>query len=372
MLKKTQKKLKIITQNVAKLFVAAWVIYALYLVAWAAPRYESQSQMIIKTSDGGNSFDPTSMLMSTVTDAPLSTDSILVESFILSRDMFDYLVEELNLVAQYNSEAADFFSRLALGSSKEDMFQYYLDHIDVSVDSESAVITLKTQAFNREFAQVLNAAIIEHAEAFINEINNNLAKSKLGFAKDEHKLVEEKLRGAKEELLAFQSKYNVLDPTAEGAASQQIAFSLEATLAQKQAELRTMSGMMSELAPEMKNLKRQISALQDAVSQQKSDLNNASVSENSDISMTELMAQYSNLQIQLQLAIQAYSSSLMTLESTRVKAYEKIQHLVTIENPTQPDDNKYPQVIYNLTLFGVILFLVYGIGRIVVATIKEL
>ncbi len=372
MLKKTQKKLKMITQNVAKLFFAAWVIYALYLVLLAAPRYESQSQLIIKTSDGGNSFDPTSMLMSTVTDAPLSTDSILVESFILSRDMFDYLVEEHSLIEQYNSDEADFFSKLALGSTKEDMFQYYLDHIDVSVDSESAVITLKTQAFNREYAHTLNRAIIEHAEKFINQINNDLAKSKLTFAKNEHDVVEEKLQSAKQELLSFQSQYNVLDPTAEGAASQQIAFSLEATLAQKQAELRTLSGMMSEVAPEMKNLKRQISALQDAVSQQKSDLNKAAVDENSDISMTELMAQYSNLQIQLQLAIQAYSSSLMTLESTRVKAYEKIQHLVTIENPTRPDANQYPQVVYNLTLFGVILFLIYGIGRIVVATIREL
>ncbi len=53
----------------------------------------------------------------------------------------------------------------------------------------------------------------------------------------------------------------MLDPTAEGAAFQQIAFSLEATLAQKKAELSTMSTMMSNVAPEVINIKREIAAV---------------------------------------------------------------------------------------------------------------
>ena len=209
------------------------------------------------------------------------------------------------------------------------------------------------------------------AEEFINNINNNLAKSKLTFAKGEHEIVEQKLQQAKTEILAFQSKYNVLDPTAEGAAFQQIAFSLEATLAQKKAELSTMSTMMSNVAPEVINIKREIAALQKEVEKQKERISTAE-GESEALSVSELMAQYSNLQVQLQLAIQAYSSSLITLENARVEAYQKLQHLVTVESPTLPDDNAYPTVIYNLVLFGVSLLLIYGIVRIIVATIREL
>ena len=372
MLKKTQKKLKLLTQHVGRAFLGAWLIYALYLVLMASPQYESQSQLIIKKSDGGSAFDASSLLMSSVTDAPLSTDSVLVEAFIKSQDMYRFLVAQHGMNEHFQTTDADIFSRLSADATREDKYQYYLDHIDVTVDSSSAVITLKTKAFSSEYANKLNTAIINHAENFINDINNQLAKSKLKFAKSEHDIVEQKLQSAKQELLAFQSKYNVLDPTAEGAASQQIAFSLEATLAQKQAELETMSGMMSDIAPEMRNIKRQIKALQQSVKKQKSELNNAELGDNKDVTMTQLMAQYSDMQIQLQLAIQAYSSSLMTLENTRVETYEKLQHLVTVERPTQPEGNKYPQIIYNLALFGVILFLVYGVGRIIVATIKEL
>jgi len=212
---------------------------------------------------------------------------------------------------------------------------------------------------------------VEKAEQFINEINNNLAKSKLSFAKGEHEIVEQKLQQAKSSILEFQSKYNVLDPTAEGAAFQQIAFSLEATLAQKKAELSTISTMMSESAPEVINIKRQIGALQSAINEQKEKISTTD-SDGNALSVSELMAQYSNLQVQLQLAIQAYSSSLITLENARVETYQKLQHLVTVESPTLPDDNKYPTVMYNLVLFGAILLLIYGVIRIVVATIREL
>ena len=306
-----------------------------------------------------------------VSGASGGTESQLVEAYIQSADMIKYLDKTIGLREHYMSDKADMFSGLSSSHKQEDFYQFYLDHIDVSVDSASSVISLRTRAFDAEYAQIINQAIVDKAEEFINNINNNLAKSKLTFAKGEHEIVEQKLQQAKTEILAFQSKYNVLDPTAEGAAFQQIAFSLEATLAQKKAELSTMSTMMSNVAPEVINIKREIAALQKEVEKQKERISTAE-GESEALSVSELMALYSNLQVQLQLAIQAYSSSLITLENARVEAYQKLQHLVTVESPTLPDDNAYPTVIYNLVLFGVSLLLIYGIVRIIVATIREL
>lgn len=349
-----------------------WALYAFYLTVWAAPQYESQSQLIVKSSDGGSSFDPSSLLMAAgVSGSGGGAESQLVEAYIQSVDMINYLDETIALREHYMSEEADIFSALSSSHKQEDFYKFYQDHIDVSVDSASSVITLRTRAFNQEYAQRINQTIVSKAEEFINNINNDLAKSKLSFAKGEHEIVEQKLQKAKTEILGFQSKYNVLDPTAEGAAYQQIAFSLEATLAQKKAQLSTISTMMSDVAPEVINMKREIAALQKEVEKRKERLSTAE-GESESLSVSALMAQYSNLQVQLQLAIQAYSSSLITLENARVEAYQKLQHLVTIESPTRPDDNAYPTVVYNLVLFGVLLLLVYGIIRIVIATIREL
>ena len=70
-----------------------------------------------------------------------------------------------------------------------------------------------------------------------------------------------------------------------------------------------MSTMMSNVAPEVINIKREIAALQ-KVEKQKERIGTTE-GESEALSVSELMAQYSNLQVQLQLAIQAYSSSLL-------------------------------------------------------------
>lgn len=357
-------------KNKIVFILAPWLIYAFYLIVMAAPQYESISKLIIKSTDGGSAFDPTSLLAGTIAGGGSANDSQIIESYIKSQSMMRYLENTVSLSAHFSGEHGDVFSRLAEDHTQVDFYQYYLDHITVEVDSASSVITLKVKAFTADFAQIVNRAIVDEAERFLNEINNNLAKSKMDFAKGEHQVVEEKLKEAKNELLAFQSTYNVLDPTAEGAASQQIAFSLQATLAQKQAELNTLQTMMSPTAPEVQNLKRQIGALREQVDIQKETFSNKQ--DGAELSVTEQMAQYSNLQVQMQLAIQAFSSSLVSLENARVEAYQKLQYLVTIETPTLPDDNAYPKTLYNLALFGVILLIIYGSVRIIVATVKEL
>ncbi|OFC69269.1 capsule biosynthesis protein [Alteromonas confluentis] len=366
-MKENLNKLK---KNKIVFIFAPWLIYALYLILIAAPQYESASKLIIKSTDGGSSFDPTSLLGGSIAGVSGSNDSQVIEAYIQSNDMLQFLERSLHISEHYSSDMGDIFSRLSGNHTKLDFFEFYQQHVTVEVDSASSVISLSVRAFSPEFAQQINRAIIERAENFLNEINNNLAKSKMTFAQGEHQIVEDKLQKAKQDILAFQSEYNVLDPTAEGAVSQQIAFSMQSTLAQKRAELNTLETMMSPNASEVISLKRQISAIEEQMNEQRENLSKQTGQQS--LSVTQQMAQYSNLQIQLQLAIQAFSSSLVSLENARVEAYQQLQHLVTIESPTLPDDNAYPKIVYNLVLFGVILLIVYGTVRIVIATIKEL
>ena len=353
------------------LVVIPWLIYAVYLTFIAAPKYESTSQLVVKSADGANSFDPSSMLMSSVTGVASANDSQLVVAFVRSADMLHYLDKTIGLREHYTSSAGDFVSRLASNHSEEDFLKYYLANTEVAIDSNTSVIQLSARAYDAAYAQLISQTIVKRAEQFINEISNNLAKSRLAFAQSEHDIVEEKLQNAKLALIDFQTKYNVLDPNAEGVAIQQIAFSLEATLAQKEAELNTLKSIMSDSAPEIISLKRQIRALEEQISSQKTKISDA-LNGDEKLSINQLMAQYSNLQVQAELAMQAYGSSLMTLENARVDTYQQIQHLVTIESPTLPDEAAYPKTVYNLVLFGVMLIMAFIAGRIIIATIKEL
>ena len=57
-----------------------------YLVLWAAPQYENKSQLIVKSSDSGNGFDPSSLLMAAgVSGASGGTESQLVKLYSVCR-----------------------------------------------------------------------------------------------------------------------------------------------------------------------------------------------------------------------------------------------------------------------------------------------
>ncbi|MCW8107512.1 capsule biosynthesis protein [Alteromonas ponticola] len=352
------------------LVLSIWLIYAFYLTFIASNQFESESKLIIKASDGGSAFDPSSLLPGLSVGTP-SDESDVIIAFIESADMANYLDETLGVRKHYSSTDYDFFSRLPANASREEFQEFYRNHIEVYKDDLSSIISLQVRAFSPEFAQLINKTVISQAEKFVNKINNDLAVSKLEFAKKEHQKIEEKLRQAKTDLLSFQSEYEVLDPTMQGAALQQLTFSLEATLAQKQTELNALSTIMSPKAPEIMAVQRQIKAIQNQIAEQKNKVVKGKQLE-SQLSTTELMARFSNIKIELELALQAYSTSLMSLENIRVETYEQFQHLVTVDNATLPDKSQYPDILYNLVLFGLILFMIYGVTRIVIATIREL
>jgi capsular polysaccharide transport system permease protein len=90
------------------------------------------------------------------------------------------------------------------------------------------------------------------------------------------------------------------------------------------------------------------------------------------LSLNEVLNKYSALKIDLDIALQAFTSSTVSLEKARIEAYRKIKYLVVVEKPRVPEDNQYPRVIYNISLLFVITIIIFGFVRIILATIREL
>jgi capsular polysaccharide transport system permease protein len=131
-----------------------------------------------------------------------------------------------------------------------------------------------------------------------------------------------------------------------------------------------MKSIMTNDAPAIVNLRRDIAALQQQI-----DSERAKITDNRGIeqkrSMSQLIAEFGGLKIQLELRTQAFAASLAALEKIRVETYQQLQYLVVIDSPSLPDDNQYPRVTYNLTFAAILLLLFFGIARIVVSTVRE-
>ncbi|NMP14786.1 lipopolysaccharide biosynthesis protein [Thalassotalea sp. Y01] len=351
--------------------VLPWFIFCIYLVVFASPRYESQSKLIVRQPDNMATMDASMAILSGLGVSTASTDTQLVESYIHSMDMLEYLAQELDLKGHYSNSDIDFFSRLSGWNTREDYLQFYIDKVDIEIDEISSVITVRTQAFSEGFAKQLNSIIVKRAEWFINNISHQIAKEQLAFVQGEHQVVADRMEQAKATLLAFQSQYNLLDPEMEGAAYQEIAYTMESQISAKKAELYSLQEIMSENSPQVISLKRVIAALETQLEQENKRLSGQD-SQSPSLNVGEKLARYSDYKIELELTMQAYASSLISLEKARIEAYRQLLFLVVVETPTLPEDNKYPKILYNLTLFAVILLMLFGVYRIVAATINEL
>jgi capsular polysaccharide transport system permease protein len=305
-------------------------------------------------------------------------DTELVKAFIDSNDMLIYLEERLEISKHYSNSQYDFISRLNDDASRESLLSYYLDRVRIELDEKSQVISVFVQAFEPEFANMMSKAIVERAEWYINEVGHNLAKAQLEFVKLERQLIEKRLQKAKTELLAFQRRHDLLDPQAEGIALQQITYQLEGQVAVKQTELIGLRNSMSENAPQVIQAKSQLNSMLQQLEKERSRLTSEKADsdnlpqEEQNLSVSQILAKFSDYKINMELALQAYTSSQVSLEKSRIEAYRQLKYLVTVESPTNPQDAKYPEVLYNISLFLVVTLMIFGIGRIIIATVTEL
>ncbi|MBD3668007.1 MAG: lipopolysaccharide biosynthesis protein [Kangiella sp.] len=366
---KAQSFNRMLVTNPFSLFVLLpWLIFFVYLTLIASPRYVSESQLIVEQPDSMATMDTGMALLSGLGVKSTGTDAELVKAFIYSADLIDYLDEKLDLKKHYSSSDADFISRLSRDSSKESFYAYFENHVEVNVDQKSQVISVKSQGFTPEFAQALNKLIVERAEWYINQIGNKLAKEQLKFIQNEHELVEERIRTTKKQLLEFQNKYGLLDPEAEGMAIQKIAYSIESLIAQRQAELKALKGIMSDTAPQVTSIVNEINALEEQLKSERSRLTNTESGQ----SVSEILSKFVDFKVDMELALKAYASSQISIEKSRVEAYRQIKYLVVVESPTLAEESSYPKVLYNLALLAVVLLMLFGIGKIIYSTIHEI
>lgn len=354
-----------------------WLLVLFYMAFVAAPRYESRVQLIVQQPDGMATMDASLAILSGLGMSTTNSDALLVKAYVHSNDMLDYLQGKLDLRSAYADYGLDRLNGLPVSSNSKEFIEYFHRMVIVEVDDKSQVITVSAQSFEPELSQAITRAIADRAEWYVNSIGHQLANAQLEFIQGEHELVESRLQQAKSKLLKFQQRYGLIDPQAEGIALSQIAYGLEAELAKAQAELLALSSTMSDSAPQVLIQKALIDSLDKQLEIERTRLSSSAdvssqVNEQNTLAVSEVMARFTDYKVDLELALQAYTASQVSLEKSRIEAYRQIKYLVAVESPTLPDTHAYPRFFYNAVLTAVILIMMFGIGKIFVATVKEL
>lgn len=352
------------------IIVIPWLLAAAYLFLFAADRYVSESVVVVR-QEGGAMTIPTGLdaLSTMIGGSSLASleDQYMLQAHILSMDMLRQLDEKLDLRRAYSRPRLDFIFRLDEDASQEDFLDYYRDRVEVEIDDASGLLTIRTQGFTPDIAQAVNREVIALSERFINESSHELARDQMAFAESELVNVRAKLDDVRKRILDFQQEHGILDPTAQAAANTGLTAQLQAMQARYEAELKGLQAYLDDNAPQVRALEAQIAGIRQQLETERRN----SVTNAEGMSLNVLAGEYQQLLAELEFVSDAYRGALTALETARIDSTRKLKSVVLVESPPLPESAKYPRRLYTLVALLMGLTLLYGIGRLVVATIED-
>lgn len=344
------------------------LLSALYLYLLAADRYESESIVTVKQS--GDQPVGLAGLASIfqVSGASAHADLLLLQTHILSMDMLQQVDKQLGLRQAWSAPPRDWLLRLSADASRDDFLAYWRERVEAHFDDTSGLLTVRTQGFTAEQSQQVNRAIVQASEAFINQISQRLAREQMGFAAQELATASDKFRTAKGRMLAFQERHRMLDPAAQAQATTALTLELQSRLTKLEADLRAAESYMDPNSFQVRAMRQQADALRQ---QMAAEAARGTSDVKGNTRLNTLAGDFRELEIEVNFAEQAYKSATLSMETARMESLRKIKSLVLVASPTLPEEAAYPKRGYDLLALVLGFALVFGIVRLLVATIED-
>jgi capsular polysaccharide transport system permease protein len=341
-------------------------LFACYQLLLASRLYEAESRFVVKQM--GENTSPLDFGIGLLGGAPSTSmeDAGLVQEYIQSPNLLDKLQEQLDLRGHFVGFGADFLNYFQKNASKEDFLARYRKMVKIKIDPETNVMVLTVLAYDPETAESMADAISREGERFVNKISEGMAREQVDFVKKEVDRSELRLREVRQKLIQFQDAQSLLDPEHQSETVIGLIAGLETKLVEAKAERFRLLSFLKKNTPEVVTNQQQISSLEQQVLEEKSRLTGADHE-----TLNRKLTEFKELQLEVEFALEAYKAGFASLEKARLDASRKLKHFVMLSSTGLPEEAAYPRVLYNLITALVVILLLYGIIRLVWATIQD-
>lgn len=345
---------------------------ALYYFVIAADQYVSEARFAVR-SNSAQAADVLGMISGAPASSVVS-DSYIVADYIRSVEMVSELERRLPLRAFYADERGDFLSRLDPTVSREDLVSYWDGRVDVSYDSTKNTIAVRVRAFDPEHARRIVADIVEISRKLVNELSAQARRDQVRFASAEVARAELRVRGARDDILQFQTANNEFDPAQTATSTLGIVAQLEAERSQLNSRLMAVSGYLDEKAPSVQMLRSRIDAIDVEIARKQGELSTseaASTESGQPGPLATVVAKYQQLLMDQEFAQQAYTAALASLERARTEADRTQSYLAIYLNPTSAESATYPTAFLNTVIVLALACVLWAIGALGFLAIRD-
>ena len=343
------------------------VCSVLYFGLIASDQFTSQASFVVRSPKSQSSFNGLGAILQGSGFSRSQDDIYTVQEYMQSRSSLDELQKQMPVRKFYETKG-DIFSRFngfGLHGEDEAFYQYYRDKISIHFDSISGISNLNVTSFDAGESRQINAALLKQGEILINQLNERARKDTIQYAEDAVASAEEKAKEASAQLTKFRITNGIFDLKAQS----EVQMSLISKLQDELIVIRTQLDQVKAVTPENPQIPGLIArekSLRREISQQMK-----AISGGGENSLSNQAAEYQRVFLENELAEKQLAAAMTSLESAKAEADRQQLYLEVISQPNLPDLAHEPKRIYNIIATFVIGLIVYGIGTLLTASIRE-
>jgi len=344
------------------------LLVALYLFAYASDQYESEAHFLVRSATG--TMAPTtgvSAALSLVTGGSSGqNEAMSVADYLTSHDAVAELRKRDRLVERFRRPGVDLLSRLHSNDpTPERLLRFYQKQVHVKYNTETGITVVKVHSFTPEDSFDIARRLIEIGEQRVNMLNARSFNDAIANSRRQLSEAENALAQSDVQMTAFRRNRGDINPQASGQAQLGLVSTLRGQLAAARAQLNAMGGMISHSSPQYQALAAHVAALQTQVDAQAGRLVGGSGAIANDISG------YQALQLRREFLAKRYEAAAASLEKAREQALQQQLYLVRVVDANMPVKAMFPERWRILTTVVIALLLVYSIGWLIVAGVRE-
>ena len=343
------------------------LLATLYYGVIASDLYVAETHFVIRSAAQPQGAASLGTFLQSVGISRSTDDTFSVHDFIMSRNIVSDLAAKQSLKTILTRPEGDFIHRYppAWGRNTfEQLFRSYKNLITVEYDTSTGISTLEVRAFRPEDAHNLAKGILLRSEDLINRMNNRARADAISAAQFDVNRAENRLARAQEAITKYRIFTRDLDPKATAITSYTLLGQLLLQQANSKAQLAQIKSM-SPNSPQIPSLNNTVNAIKTQIDKVNGDLTT------SKYSTTEHLSNYEKLLLEQEFGTKALASASISLETARQTANRQQLYLEEIVAPKVPDYPIYPRRILNTLLVLMVSLLIYGIGWLVSASVRE-
>lgn len=351
-------------RNFALVVLLPTLLIALFQYGVAADQYESETHFVVRTSGQSGAGSGIGQLLGLEAN-PTAADNQTVIDYLLSHDAVASLERTVGLRSIFRRPEADLLSRLADNAPPETLLRYYRDKVHVDLGHETGITRISVRAFRPADAERIAQELLRIGEQRVNAFNKRLLENRLAAARESLDAAERGVGESQAALTRFRQSGRDIDPERTGAARIAMVTQMQTELAQARARLNSMAAAIRRDSPQYVTMAAQVRALEQQVAAAEGSLTG------SHRATAVGLGRFENLRLKQEFASKRFEAAAAALDAAREQAVRQQLFLVRIVEPNLPGKALYPKRLKLVATVFFALLLVYAIGWLILAGIRE-